>query len=94
MGVLVGLIKQLNQALGTSSLLVSHDIHETVSIADQIFILADGHVIGSGSPDELRASTSPMVQQFMHGLPDGPVPFHYPADDIAYDVIGSVVGRA
>ncbi len=88
MGVLVGLIKQLNQALGTTSLLVSHDIHETVSIADQIFILADGRVIGAGTPEELRASPSPRVQQFMHGLPDGPVPFHYPADDIAFDIMG------
>lgn len=91
MGVLVDLIKQLNQALGTTSLLVSHDIHETVSIADQIYIIADGRVIGAGSPEQLRQSDSPRVQQFMHGLPDGPVPFHYPADDIAYDVVGDKV---
>ena len=90
MGVLVGLISELNKALGTTSLLVSHDIHETVSIADQIFIIADGTVIGSGTPQELRERETPMVRQFMHGEPDGPVPFHYPADDIAYDVLGEV----
>jgi phospholipid/cholesterol/gamma-HCH transport system ATP-binding protein len=88
MGVIVSLISELNKALGTTSLLVSHDIHETVSIADQIFIIADGQVIGSGTPEELRAGPTPMVHQFMHGEPDGPVPFHYPADDIGYDVLG------
>ena len=87
MGVLVGLIKNLNQALNTTSLLVSHDIHETVGIADQIFIIADSKVIASGSPDDLRNSDSERVLQFMHGRPDGPVPFHYPADDYKYDVL-------
>ena len=90
MGVLVSLIKNLNQALATTSLLVSHDIHETVGIADQIFILADGRVIGSGTPAELRDSDSEMVSQFMHGKPDGPVPFHYPADDYQYDVVAGI----
>ncbi len=88
MGVLVGLIKELNSALNITSLLVSHDIHETVSIADQIFVIADGKVIGAGTPEELRAAPTPMVRQFMHGEPDGPVPFHYPADDIEFDVLG------
>ena len=92
LGVLVGLIRNLNQALATTSLLVSHDIHETVSIADHIFLIADGKVVSSGSPDELRVSSSKRVQQFMHGEPDGPVPFHYPADDIQFDVIGDAVG--
>ena len=87
MGVLVTLIKSLNQALETTSIVVSHDIHETVGIADQIYIIADGGVIGHGSPDELRASSSERVRQFMHGEPDGPVPFHYPADDYLFDVL-------
>ena len=87
MGVLVSLIKSLNEALKTTSLLVSHDIHETVSIADLIYILADGEVIGRGSPQELKASESQMVRQFMHGEPDGPVPFHYPADGYEYDIL-------
>jgi len=88
MGMLVSLVRGLNRALGTTSLLVSHDIPDTVRIADQIYIIADGGVIGSGSPDELRVNSAPMVQQFMHGEPDGPVPFHYPADDIEFDVLG------
>lgn len=87
MGVLVSLIKEMNQALDTTSLVVSHDIHETVGIADQIFILADGRVIGAGTPEELRNSDSEMVLQFMHGRPDGPVPFHYPADEYQYDLL-------
>ena len=91
MGVLVGLIKELNAALGTTSLLVSHDIHETVSIAQQIYIIADGKVIGAGTPEELRSGSTPMVHQFMHGEPDGPVPFHYPADDFAFDILGESV---
>lgn len=88
MGVLVTLIKRLNLALKTTSLVVSHDIHETSSIADKLYILSDGKVIGEGSPEALRADSSAWVQQFMHGSPDGPVPFHYPADDLLYDVLG------
>lgn len=81
MGVLVQLIRSLNDALGLTSVLVSHDIAEALSICDHAVILADGVVIGEGSPDELRTSDSPLVQQFLNGLPDGPVPFHYPAED-------------
>ena len=88
MGVLVSLIQRLNQALATTSLLVSHDIHETVSIADEIFLLADGKLIGSGTPEQLQQSDSTRVRQFMLGEPDGPVPFHYPADAVAFDVLG------
>jgi len=88
MGVLVELVSELNKALDTTSLLVSHDIHETASIADQIYIISDGQVIGSGTPEQLRAGETPMVRQFMHGEPDGPVPFHYPADEIEYDILG------
>lgn len=87
MGVLVELIRNLNQALGTTSLLVSHDIHETVGIADQIFIIADAEVIANGPPQVLRESGSARVAQFMHGKPDGPVPFHYPADGYEFDVL-------
>jgi len=88
LGVLVSFISQLNSALGTTSLLVSHDIHETVSIADQIYIISEGQVIGAGSPQELRRAPTPRVRQFMHGEPDGPVAFHFPADAIEYDVLG------
>lgn len=88
MGVVLSLIKSLNDALGTTSVLVSHDIHETISIADQIFVISDGQVIGSGTPAELQQHTSERIRQFMNGLPDGPVPFHYPADDLRFDLLG------
>jgi phospholipid/cholesterol/gamma-HCH transport system ATP-binding protein len=89
MGVLVTLIRGLNHALRITSLVVSHDIHETVGIADLIYIISDGRVIGRGSPEELRQEGSSMVRQFMTGTPDGPVPFHYPADDFLEDVLGA-----
>lgn len=88
MGVLVTLIKNLNVALQTTALVVSHDIHETTSIADKLYVIADGQVIAEGSPEALRSDNSARVMQFMHGSPDGPVPFHYPADDLLYDVLG------
>jgi phospholipid/cholesterol/gamma-HCH transport system ATP-binding protein len=89
MGVLVSLIRGLNRALKTTSLVVSHDIHETTGIADLIYIISDGRVIGRGAPAELKAAESTMVRQFMSGTPDGPVPFHYPADDFREDVLGA-----
>ncbi len=90
MGVLLSLIESLNHSLKTTSLVVSHDIHETISIADQIYLIADGKIMGSGAPATLAMDDSPRVHQFMHGSPDGPVPFHYPADDFVYDVLGDV----
>ena len=88
MGVLVALVKGLNAALHTTSLLVSHDIHETISIADHIFLISGGRVIADGDPQSLKDHTSEQVVQFMHGSADGPVPFHYPADDYLYDLLG------
>jgi len=88
MGVLMTLIKNLNLTLKTTNIVVSHDIHETSAIADKLYVIADGRVIGAGSPDELRDDSSELISQFMHGRPDGPVPFHFPADDIAHDLIG------
>ena len=81
MGVLINLIKLLNHALGMTSIIVSHDVQETASIADYIYLLSGGHIVGEGTPDELFNITVPQVKQFMQGLPDGPVPFHYPAGD-------------
>jgi len=95
MGMLVQLIKQLNNALGLTSIIVSHDVHETAAIADFIYLVADGKVIGSGTPAELLSSEEPKVKQFIHGLPDGPVPFHYPATDFRTDLgLGKVNGGA
>ena len=79
MGVLVQLIKLLNHALGMSTILVSHDVHETMSIADYVYIISDGRVIEEGTTDAINMSTNPWVQQFIHAYADGPVPFHYPA---------------
>lgn len=89
MGVLLALVQGLNEALGMTSLLVSHDIHETVSIAHKIYVLSDGEVIAEGSPDVLRNHASERIQQFLQGSPDGPVPFHYPADELEYDFLGT-----
>ena len=82
MGQIVRLIKQLNEVLGLTSIVVSHDVAEVSTVADRICLLADGRVVGNGSPAELRDSDSPWVRQFMQGLADGPVPFHYPAPDM------------
>jgi phospholipid/cholesterol/gamma-HCH transport system ATP-binding protein len=86
MGVLVRLIKLMNDALGITSVLVSHDVQETATIADYIYILANGRIAGQGTPEELRTTDDPQVRQFMDALPDGPVPFHYPAPDYALDL--------
>lgn len=88
MGVLLQLIKLLNNALGLTSIVVSHDIHETASIADKLFVLSQGKIIGEGAPKQLMSSELPMVAQFMKGEPDGPVPFHYPAHDYLDDLLG------
>jgi phospholipid/cholesterol/gamma-HCH transport system ATP-binding protein len=81
MGVVMRLIRSLNDALGISSILVSHDVREIAQIADQNYILSEGTVVASGTPRELEDHASPIVRQFMEGLADGPVPFHYPAPD-------------
>jgi phospholipid/cholesterol/gamma-HCH transport system ATP-binding protein len=88
MGVLVNLIRRLNQALGHTSIIVSHDIKETLGIADYIYILSDAKVIARGTPKELADVDSDKVRQFMQGLPDGPVPFHYKAPDYMQDLLG------
>jgi phospholipid/cholesterol/gamma-HCH transport system ATP-binding protein len=88
MGILVKLIKTINDDLGLTSIIVSHDIAETASIADKIYVLSEGKVIAEGSPEELRNIDSPQLQQFMQGLPDGPVPFHYPCKSMADDLFG------
>lgn len=81
MGVLVNLISRLNKALGHTSIIVSHDINETLAIADYIYLIADSRVLAHGTAEQLRQQSSPQVRQFLEGLPDGPVPFHFPADD-------------
>ena len=88
MGMLVKLIRKLNDSMNLTSIVVSHDLHETASIADYLFLIADGKVIGSGPPGEMLRSEDPHVKQFMQGLADGPVPFHFPARDYRQDMLG------
>jgi len=81
MGVIVRLIRRLNATLGISSIVVSHDIKEIAAVADRSHLISNGQVVASGTPEELRHADSEGVKQFMHGLPDGPVAFHYEAPD-------------
>ncbi|MCU0936979.1 MAG: ATP-binding cassette domain-containing protein [Gammaproteobacteria bacterium] len=88
MGVLVQLIRKLNDTLKLTSVIVSHDVQETSAIADYIYVLSGGRVVGEGTPEALARTSSPWVRQFLQGLPDGPVPYHYPAPDYLQDLIG------
>jgi len=88
LGVIVKLIRELNDALGMTSIIVSHDVKEITSIADYIYLISDGKVIGQGTPEQMKVDKTPQVQQFIQGLPDGIVPFHYPAPNYADDLFG------
>ncbi len=81
MAVLVKLISQLNKTLGLTSVIVSHDVTEVLSIADYVYLIANRKIVAHGTPEQLRDEANPEVVQFVQGLPDGPVPFHYPASD-------------
>lgn len=91
MGVLVKLIKALNKALDLTSIVVTHDVTEVLGIADYAYILANKTIIGSGTPEQIRHSDSPLVQQFLQGNADGPVPFHFPSDTIENDLLGASI---
>lgn len=93
MGVLMTLIRQLNDAAGLTSILVSHDVRETASIADDLYIIAEGRIVAHGTPAEIAADRSAWVRQFMDGLPDGPVRFHYPAPELEDDLFARGVDR-
>lgn len=86
MAVLVKLIKELNDALGITSVIVTHDVKEVLSIADYAYIIANRKVVAHGTPEQLREEHNPEVEQFLQGLPDGPVPFHFPAGDLLQDL--------
>ena len=81
LGVIAQLIHKLNTALGATSIIVTHDVQESMQIVDYIYLVSDGGVVAHGTPDEMRNSDKPFVHQFMWGEADGPVPFHYPAAD-------------
>ncbi len=86
MGMTANLIRKLNDALGSTSILVSHDVHESFAIADYVYFLSKGTIVAQGTPAEMRTSDDPYVKQFVHAEPDGPVPFHYPGRDLADDL--------
>ncbi|MCE2858247.1 MAG: ABC transporter ATP-binding protein [Oxalobacteraceae bacterium] len=82
MGVIANLIRKLNDALGSTSILVSHDVHESFLIADYVYFLSQGRIVAHGTPAQMTASDDPYVKQFVHAEADGPVPFHYPGRSI------------
>jgi phospholipid/cholesterol/gamma-HCH transport system ATP-binding protein len=90
LGITARLIKNMNAALGATSILVTHDIPETFEIADYVYFIANGGIAAEGAPDDLRASEDPFVKQFVSAEPDGPVPFHYPGKTLAEDFGASV----
>ncbi|WP_198969543.1 ABC transporter ATP-binding protein [Xylophilus sp. ASV27] len=92
LGIAARLIRQLNDAMALTSVVVSHDVDETLAIADHVIVLAAGRIGAQGSPEAIRASTDPVVHQFIHAEADGPVRFHYPAPEAAQD-FGPVSGR-
>jgi phospholipid/cholesterol/gamma-HCH transport system ATP-binding protein len=85
LGTAARLIRQLNDTMGLTSIVVSHDLEETFHIADKVIILANGKIAAQGTPDEVRHSDDPLVRQFVNAEPDGPVRFHYPGPTVAED---------
>ncbi|AVR87565.1 ABC transporter ATP-binding protein [Thauera aromatica] len=82
LGIIGQLIRRLNDALGAATVMVTHDVHESLAIVDYIYFVSGGSIVAQGTPDEIRASSDPFVHQFVHAEADGPVPFHYPAPPI------------
>ena len=89
LGTIARLLRQLNDAMGLTSIIVSHDLDETFRIADQVVILANGRIAAQGTPDEVRHSSDPLIAQFVNARPEGPVHFHYPACSVAEDFAAS-----
>lgn len=92
LGVSLRLIRDINHALGTTSIVITHDVGEVAKMADLGCIIADRRLIAQGSPSDLAESDDPLVRQFLDGLPDGPVPFHYPAGDLATQLLSREPG--
>ena len=89
LGVIGQLIRTLNDALGATSIVVTHDVQESLRIVDYIYFISDGRIVAEGTAAEVKASTAPFVHQFVWGEADGPVPFHYPAADYGDDLLGA-----
>jgi phospholipid/cholesterol/gamma-HCH transport system ATP-binding protein len=86
LGVISNLIRKFNDALGATSILVTHDVEEALELVDYVYYVSNGRIVAQGTPEEMRGSTDPLVRQFVYGEPDGPVPFQYPGRDYAQDV--------
>jgi phospholipid/cholesterol/gamma-HCH transport system ATP-binding protein len=86
LGVIGNLIRRLNDALGATSIIVTHDVQEALDLVDYVYYVSDGRIVAHGTSEEMRASTDPLVRQFVYGEPDGPVPFQYPSRDFAQDL--------
>ena len=82
LGVVGQLIRKLNDALGITSVVVTHDIYESLKIVDYIYFVSEGRIVAKGTPDEVRSSNDAFVRQFVNGAPDGPVAFHYPSKSL------------
>lgn len=89
LGVLMKLIRQLNDSLGITSIIVSHDAAELATICDQLYLISGGKVVAGGSPEQMQQSSDPAVEQFFAGLPNGPVPFHYPSPAMREELFGA-----
>ena len=92
LGVSLRLIREINDAQDTTSVVITHDVDEVERLADLCHIIADRRLIASGTPAELQDSEHPLVRQFMRGQPDGPVPFHYPAPDLGQQLLSGTAG--
>jgi phospholipid/cholesterol/gamma-HCH transport system ATP-binding protein len=86
LGTISNLIRRLNDALGATSIVVTHDVQEALELVDYLYYLSDGRIVARGTPDEIRGSTDPLVRQFVYGEVDGPVAFQYPSGDLAADL--------
>ena len=86
LGVIGNLIRRLNDALGVTSIVVTHDVHESLQIVDYVYFVSEGVIVAHGAPEEMRQSAAPFVHQFVHGEMDGPVPFHYAGEDYGADL--------
>jgi phospholipid/cholesterol/gamma-HCH transport system ATP-binding protein len=86
LGTISNLIRKLNDALGATSIVVTHDVPEALELVDYVYYLSDGRIVARGTPDEMRGSTDPLVRQFVYGEADGPVAFQYPSRDFATDL--------
>jgi phospholipid/cholesterol/gamma-HCH transport system ATP-binding protein len=90
LGVIGQLIRRLNDALSITSIVVTHDVYESLKIVDYLYFVSEGRIVASGTPGEVRASADPFVRQFVNGAPDGPVPFHYPAASYREELLADV----